>query len=86
MVIPPPSPRAQVELHHSGHPRPRQVEQLNHSKTLSLSLPLDLTAGDRRRRNTVASALLCFGSQSKDFGLEGKEIQGVFCKAIDSVE
>jgi hypothetical protein len=62
------------------------VAQQDHRKPLSLPLPLDLAAGDRRRRNTAAPALLCFGPQPKDHGLEDLKTQGVFCKAIDSAE
>jgi hypothetical protein len=67
----------------SGHPSPRQVAQQDHRKPLSPSLPLDLAAGDRRRRNRTAPALLWFGPQPKDLGLEEMEDQGVFCKALD---
>jgi hypothetical protein len=58
-LTPPPSPRAQVELHCSGRPRPRHVAQHDRSKPLTRFLPLDLAAGDHRRRNTAVTALLC---------------------------
>jgi hypothetical protein len=85
-VTPPPPPRVLVELHLSGHPNPRQVAQQDHRKPLSPSLPLDLAAGDRRRRNMATLSLLWFGPQPKDLGLEDLKTQGFFCKAIDSVE
>jgi hypothetical protein len=82
---PPPS-QVLVETSLSGHPSPRQVAQQDHRESLSLSLPLDLAAGDHRRRNTAAPPLLCFGLRLKDLGLEESKIQGVMCTTIDSDE
>jgi hypothetical protein len=83
-LTPPPPPRVLVELHHSGHPNPRHVVAQNPRELLRPFLPLDLAAGDHRRRSTAAILLLYFGFQSRDVGLEGIEVQGVFYKALDS--
>jgi hypothetical protein len=85
-VAAPPPPRVLVELYHSGHPSPRHVVRQNPRELLHPSLPLDLTAGDHRRRNMAAPTLLCSGSQPKDPGLEESKVQGVMCTTVDSDE
>jgi hypothetical protein len=62
------------------------VVQQNRRKPLSPLLPLDLAAGDRRRRNTAALFLLYFDPQPKDPVLEDLKTQGVLCKPLDSDE
>jgi hypothetical protein len=83
-LTPPPSSRVSVELYSSDHLSPRHVVHKNPRELLFLFLPLDLTAGDRRRRNTAALCPALFGSQPRGLGLEDLETQGVSCKAIDS--
>jgi hypothetical protein len=86
MVTPPPPPRVLIEIYHSGHPSPRHVVQQNPRELLHSFLPSDLAAGDRRCWNRIALALLCFGSELRDRGLEDLKVQGAICTPVDSDE